>query len=121
VTLPILRKRLAAPHPVQAVRWLPVEPEQSFQRRVIKAARLFGWQLIYFTYDSRHSPEGYPDLTLCKPPRLIFAELKRDDAPRRLPLAQEAWHDALCRCTGVEAYVWRPRDWQQIEKILRRH
>ena len=104
----------------QARRWLPVEPERAFQRRVVKAARLFGWQLIYWTYDSRRSPEGYPDLTLCRPPRLVFAELKADDAPKRLPLQQEAWGDALQRCTGVEWYCWRPRDWPQVEKILSR-
>jgi hypothetical protein len=117
----LARRGLAFPAThAQAFRLYPIERESSFQTRVLKLARLLGWQLQYHTHDSFRSASGFPDLVLVKPPRCLFAELKADDAPRRLPLEQEAWHDALSRCPGIEAYVWRPRDWRAIEKILSR-
>jgi hypothetical protein len=40
-------------------------------------ARAFGWRR-YHTFLSKHSPAGFPDEVLVRPPRLIFAELKSD-------------------------------------------
>ncbi len=36
--------------------------EKAFQNKVIDLARLNGWPLIYHTYDSRFSEEGFLDL-----------------------------------------------------------
>lgn len=53
---------------------------------------------------------GWPDLTLCKPGRMVVAELKRDGhdpTPQ-----QQLWLDLLATVPGVECYVWRPADWR---------
>jgi hypothetical protein len=101
---------------------LPPESEESFRYRVLEFARLMGWgpPPPYYTHDSRRSPPGFPDLVLVRPPRVIFAELKTDIAPKELPFAQRLWMHALLRCPGVEWYLWRPRNWQEIERILAR-
>jgi hypothetical protein len=59
---------------------------------------------------------GLPDLILCRPPRLVFAELK--SARGRVSPQQQAWLNALSQCAGVEVYLWRPDDWQTIVHTL---
>jgi len=60
---------------------------------------------------------GWPDLTLARPPELLFAELK---APRgRLSPAQERWIELLRAC-GQEVHVWRPADFDAIHGRLKR-
>jgi hypothetical protein len=49
--------------------------EKQLQGAVVELAKRLGY-LVYHTFDSRRSNPGWPDLVLCKPPRLIFAELK---------------------------------------------
>lgn len=96
------------------------ELEPHFQQRVINLLRLCGFQLIYHTHDSRRSQAGFPDIVAVGHGRCLFIELKTDDAPKRLPLEQEAWKDGLEECRGVEYYCWRPRDWAVIERVLTR-
>ncbi len=88
--------------------------EKNFLQLVRNAAHLAGWR-TYHTYDSRRSEEGWPDLVLCKPPRLLIVELKSQSG--RLRPSQVEWLDALTRC-GIECHVWRPSDWQTICKVL---
>lgn len=66
--------------------------------------------LYYHTHISKHSPAGFPDVTIVMPSRgrLIFAELKQQRA--RPTLAQLNWLDALSFLGGVEVYLWRPLD-----------
>ena len=52
--------------------------EAELQTAIIDCAVALGW-LVYHTHDSRHSPEGFPDLILVREPRLIIAELKGVD------------------------------------------
>ena len=93
-----------------------VEPETQWRdRTVIPYARMLGWK-HYFTWRSKHSPAGFPDLVLVRPPRVIFAELKRDDGT--VSTSQAEWLAALAACPTVESYVWRPRDWDVITRIL---
>jgi len=99
---------------------LPPESEESFLHRVLEFARLMGWSLRYHTFDSRKSAPGFPDLVLVRAPRVIFAECKTDGAPKELPFAQRLWMHELLRCPGVEFYVFRPRNWLEIERILAR-
>lgn len=63
--------------------------ERQLQATVIDLAKAYGWR-YYHTYDSRRSPEGFPDLVL----------LRVD--------------------SSVETYLWRPSDLLngEIEKIL---
>lgn len=92
--------------------------ERVLLTRIRRLAKEHGWR-CYHTYDSRHSEEGYPDLTLARQGRLIFAELKSQKG--RLTGAQVIWSHLL-RSTvpGIEVYVWRPQDWPTIVTILTR-
>ena len=94
---------------------LPPISEAAFQRQVLDAARLFGWT-VYHTKLSAWSNPGFPDLTMVRGPRLIFAELKREKG-RTTPM-QDAWLAALAY-TCAEVYVWRPSDIDAIIKRLR--
>jgi hypothetical protein len=89
--------------------------EKAFLAQVRQLAHLLGW-LCYHTHDSRRSQPGFPDLTLVRGSRLLFAELKTDTG--RVTAAQQQWLDALA-AAGQEVYVWRPCDWAAIEAALR--
>lgn len=84
---------------------------------IIDLARLLGWK-TYHTFDSRRSEPGYPDLTLVKGRRLVFAELKTEKG--RMTAAQDEWLEAFLQA-GAEVCVFRPRDWHSgvVEQILR--
>ena len=99
--------------------------EREFQRAVVELARLMGWRVFHarpaLTRRGRwltpiQGDAGFPDLVLCRPPRLIVAELKRNGA-RPTP-QQQGWLDALSACAGVECYLWTPADWDAIVRML---
>jgi len=93
--------------------------EADFLAAVTELAVLCGW-LVYHTYDSRRSQAGFPDLVLARADTLIFAELKT--AKGAIKPAQRTWLDTLGAIAnaqpGVEVYLWRPKDWVGIEKVL---
>ena len=105
--------------------------EADFQAAVIELAELLGWR-VYHTHDSRKSPPGFPDLTMVRGGRLIFAELKTDSPNSVTTDAQKAWLEELRKVAyyvgdnlGLGAGVimvneWRPRDWPDIEQTLKR-
>jgi hypothetical protein len=88
--------------------------EGEFQAKVIEFAKAHGW-LHYHTYDSRKSVAGFPDLVLVRG-EVIWAELK--DEKRKVSDEQKEWLEAL-RVAGQKAYVWRPRDWQNVKDRLK--
>jgi hypothetical protein len=108
--------------------------EAEFQAQIIDAAHLMGYRVAHFrpAQNSRgqwRTPvaadgKGFPDLVLVRPdwnnrgrpPRMVFAELKSSTG--RLSTDQAAWIDDLISA-GVEAYIWRPKDWDDILDILR--
>ncbi len=92
-------------------------PEREFQARIRALSTMLGW-LDNHTWSSIHSPPGFPDLVLVKPPRVIFAELKTENG--KLTPHQQFWLDMLGQCPGVEVYTWRPSDWNTIVEILKR-
>jgi hypothetical protein len=103
-----------------------VQHEKDFQRAVIELARTMGWRVHHtlpaITERGRwitpvQGDVGFPDLVLCRPPRLIFAELKRVGG--KLSVAQREWLDALQACDGVECYLWNPNDWDTIVCTLK--
>ena len=96
-------------------RW-PYVLEKDFQQTLMQYAQLAGWT-VYHTYDSRRSEAGYPDLTMVRGARLIFAELKSHKG--KLRKAQEEWIQRLSDVPAIEVYIWRPLDWPEIEKTLR--
>jgi len=102
----------------------PVVSEKQFQEAVIQLAKLHKWR-VYFTWNSIHSPAGFPDLCLIRRgkyprgTRLAFIELKTDTG--KLTEAQREWIDDLRSVPGffIEVYVWRFSDFAVIEKILK--
>lgn len=99
--------------------------ERSFQAHVIELAEWLGYR-VYHEYDSRRSTPGYPDLALIRasgvhpvygpyPARYLLAELKKEKG--RLRPDQIFWLTTLSQ-TNTECYVWRPRHWNDIVRIL---
>ena len=91
--------------------------ERDFQQSVIDLAHVYGFA-VYHTHDSRRSVPGFPDLVIVGGGRCLFAELKTERG--RLSAAQKVWVAALEECAGVESYVWRPSDWDEIHAVLSR-
>ena len=107
--------------------------EKSFQDQVVELAHIYGYTVAHFRAAQNSSgryrtpvaydAKGFPDLVMVRsdyndknrPHRLIFAELKSNVG--RLSKEQATWIDDLA--TVAEAYVWRPRDWDDILAILR--
>jgi len=98
----------------RAVPW--VESERSWSEVIVEYAGRRGWKR-YHPFLSVRSPRGFPDETLVRPPRVVFAELKSQAG--RLSPAQREWLEVLAQCPGVEVYVWRPSDWPTVERVLR--
>jgi hypothetical protein len=107
-----------APDRVQsaAVTHLPPLTEREFQAQVLDLARICGWS-VYHPALSKWSERGWPDLALCRPPRLVFAELKRENG--KPSMDQRRWLAMLGGCPGVETYLWRPSDLFDIARTLR--
>jgi hypothetical protein len=100
------------------------QTEAQFEQAVIQLARISGWKCAHFraaqTAKGWRTPvsgdgAGYPDLTLCRPPELLFIELKAERG--RASDAQREWLGALEAC-GAEVYVFRPSQWDQIQARL---
>lgn len=105
--------------------------EAQFTRALMEYAYLQGWLCSHF-HDSRRqvtrrgrvafigdaAAAGFPDLNLARAPRVIYAELK--SAKGRVSPKQQRWLDELKGCPGVEVYLWRPADWQEIVRVLAR-
>ncbi len=91
--------------------------EKTFRQQVIGFAKLYGWK-CYFSWTSIHSPRGYPDLCLCKPPRLVFAELKTMKKTSRPSPEQIEWLDLLSATPHCEVFLWRPDCWEVIQTVL---
>jgi hypothetical protein len=103
----------------------PRQTERQWQGQVIELAQLYGWRVAHFrpaqTARGWRTPveadgQGFPDLTMARGSRLLFAELKADRG--RTSPDQDKWLQAL-RFTSAEVYVWRPRDWTDVCRVLR--
>ena len=92
--------------------------EKVFQSALLRLARQAGY-LAYFTWSSKRSPEGFPDLVLVHPTRretpIFLCELKTTTGAVSRP--QEAWIAALHERRTI-AEVWRPADWERIRHLL---
>ena len=102
--------------------------EDQFQSTVIEAAQALGWKVAHFrpakTDKGWRTPvqadgKGFPDLVMVRTHdgRIIFAELKSDEG--KLSDDQQDWLNSLDATGKVEVFTWRPRDWDEIERILR--
>jgi hypothetical protein len=90
--------------------------ERQWQAIVLELAGYYRWRHFH-PYDMRRSDPGWPDLVLCRPPDLVFVELKTDRG--RLRTEQVEWLGLLRGC-GQEVHIWRPRDLEAVHERLRR-
>lgn len=108
--------RFPAPPPVDC-------REAIWQRWVLDLAKRWGWRANH-VYRAKLSDGtwrttcsvGWPDLTLVRGARIVFAEVKDDK--RQPDPAQDAWLDALADVPCAEVFVWRPRHWQEVVRTL---
>lgn len=104
---------------------LKPQTESAFLRQVLDLSRLRGWRSAHFRASRtkrgwrtavQGDGKGFPDLLLIRPPRLIVAELKL--AGKWPSQEQDEWLKAFQFCPGVDAFVWRPSDWEELKKVL---
>jgi hypothetical protein len=89
--------------------------ERQWLRQLTDLAKTLGWR-PYHTQLSKWSEAGWPDLALCKPPRLLLVELKSERG--KVTPAQQEWLSLLADCPGIEVYLWRPSDLDEAVKVL---
>lgn len=98
--------------------------EKDFQQAITDYASFMQWTWVHqrpgLTQRGRwitaiSGQTGFPDLVLVRE-RVVFAEVKAERG--RLSENQKLWRDALLEA-GAEWYMWRPRDWEEIQKVLR--
>ncbi len=93
--------------------------ERAWMKTIIEAAEALGY-MVFHDEDSRKNRRGFPDLILCKWPKLVCIEVKKEDEKRsKVTLDQQLWVDSLDGCTEVRAFVARPSDWERVQEILR--
>jgi hypothetical protein len=98
-------------------------PERDLQDAVIELFALYGYRRVHFrvarTAHGWATPlqgdEGFADNFAVRAPRVIFAELK--DANGHVEDEQAEWLDQA-EASGIECYVWRPAQIQEIPGIL---
>lgn len=101
--------------------------EAELQAHVVELATMLGWTVNHVRrsiggrkqgWVTSTTLRGWPDLTLIRPPRLVFAELKSDRG--RLQPEQAQVLELLAAVPGVETFVWRPDDLDEIAATLNR-
>jgi len=104
--------------------------EAQFQDTVIELAQRMGWRVAHFrparTDKGWRTPvsadgKGFPDLVLIRGGFIIFAELKSSSG--KLTIDQRLWLMDLRKAQqgapfSVSVRVWRPGDWDEIERAL---
>lgn len=103
----------------------PKMSEDQLLKLVLDYARLRKWRAAHFRPALMRSGRwatpvqgdavGFPDLILVGYGRIIAAELKSEKG--HLTVQQSGWLDAFRYC-GAEVYVWKPADWDDIQRIL---
>lgn len=104
------------------------ESEAQFQGRVQEYATLRGWSWMHIqkaqnaagywrTPVTGNLGKGWPDLFMVRGKRIVAAELKGDRTP--ISRWQQAVLDALIRVPGVEVFIWRPDDWDDVMEVLK--
>ncbi len=100
--------------------------EKAFQRQVMQYAHLHGWKTAHFRPGMMRDGKwvtpvagdgkGFPDTVFVKTGLLVFAELKV--GKNKATPEQLQWLAVLSTVPNVEAHLWRPEDWSDIEKVL---
>lgn len=99
--------------------------EAAFQRRVVDAAKLYGWRCCHTRkamvragqVATPTSVPGWPDLVLWHETHavVLFVELKAD---KGYLSAQQRDVLASLSNAGASIAIWRPRDWPHVLAVL---
>lgn len=99
--------------------------EEYFFDQVVDLAHLYGWKVAHFrpartkwgwrTAVSANGA-GFPDCVFLRE-RVIYAELKSETG--ELSPEQYEWLATLAEA-GQEVYLWKPSDFEEIQKVLER-
>lgn len=104
------------------------QTEADFQAQIVELARdRLGYRVVHHMpgktkagrWTTPTTEIGWPDLTLVRPPRILFVELK---GPKTAIRPGQLEFLALLRDCGVEAYLWRAGEnsLQDIAELLTR-
>lgn len=106
---------VSKPTPVDLVVHRSWPKETAWRAFVARTFTQMGW-MVYWTWNSLHSPAGFPDLVLVGPGwgRTIFAELKTERGT--VSAAQREWLRALSRKN--EVFIWWPSDQSEILDLI---
>lgn len=96
--------------------WAKLQTETSWQSWVIDMATVNGWW-HHHDYDSRRSTPGWPDLTLIRPPQLLFVELKKEGGQVS---TDQRYVIELLRACGSDVRVWYPHQRDDVMACLAR-
>lgn len=100
--------------------------EREFMDQVAEFARLNGWRVAHFRpartahgwrTACQFDAAGWPDLLMVRGHVIVAAELKA--GKNKVTPEQTAWLLVLGGA-GVQARIWRPSDWPEIEATLGR-
>ena len=103
--------------------------EAEFQSQIIDYAHLRGWLVAHFRgvrvqrgngtvhYQTPVAADGkgFVDLVLVRE-RVVFAEIKV--GKNKMTNEQNMWADALWKAGRQEFYLWYPKDFDDIVKVL---
>lgn len=97
--------------------------EAAWQKQVEALLTAYGW-LFYHAPDNRpgrngaiqNIKAGFPDLVAVRGNRVLFIELKRELG--KTSPEQDVWLARLASSGAVETYVWRPRDVEEVSRVL---
>lgn len=91
------------------------QSEADYQAQIVALARAQGWR-VYFTWNSKHSPAGWPDLVLLRGQYMICLEVKAEKGA--VSDNQKVCLAALRQVRHVEVAVVRPEHWDQVAETL---
>jgi len=94
--------------------------EKEFNQQVIELARLCGW-LVYHTWTSIHSANGFPDLCLVKKlfsGDIIALVVEEKSEKGKISTFQIEWLELLGGVNGIFAFIWIPSQFDEIVKVL---
>lgn len=98
--------------------------EAQLAEAIYGLAHAYGWLFVHFRpartakgyRTSFTGDEGFPDVVLVKPPRVLFLELKAERG--RIRPMQQVWGAALEQCPGVIYRVCRPNGLDELAEML---
>lgn len=125
--------------------------EKDFSSQIEDLLKIYQWRWTHFrpAWSSKgyrtpiKGDRGFPDIVAVRPPRLLFIEVKSEEA--KLTVEQEEWIGVLEQCqktiilaaqklkrgevtidlessaptvTLPEVYVWRPSDFDKVKVLL---